>query len=102
MPIAFPILARLTDNDNYLTALSIQDIANLKSVGIIQWKEGMQRETVITKLSDNDFISHIKYDDNRARAIGKSMSDGTFFPNSLRWHIVADESDYEVKMIELY
>lgn len=97
LPIAFPILARLTDNDNYLTALSIQDIANLKSAGLIQWKEGMQRETVITKLSDNDFISHIKYDDNRARAIGKSMSDGTFFPNSLRWHIVADESDYEVK-----
>lgn len=97
LPVKFPILCRLTDNDNYLTAMSVQNIANLKAAGLIQWKEGMQRETVITKLSDNDFISHIKYDDARARAIGKNMIDGTFYPNSLRWHIVSNECDYEIK-----
>ena len=97
LPVKFPILAKLTDGENFLSVMSVQDIAALKSAGLIQWKEGMQREVVLTKLSDNEFVGHIKYDDERAREIGKSMIDGPFYPNSLRWHIVANECDYEVK-----
>lgn len=96
LPVKLPILSKLTDDDNYLTVLTIQEIANLRSNGLIKWKEGMQREAVITKLSENDFVSHIKYDDNRAREIGKAMSDGVFSPNALRWHILSGECDYNI------
>lgn len=75
-PISFPILARLRGN-SYLSCLSIQEIFSLKEAGIIRWKDKMQRETVITKVGDS-LISHIKYDDNRAREIGKKIADGDF------------------------
>ena len=83
LPVTFPILSKLTD-DNFLTVMSVQQINALKEAGLIKWKEGMQREVVMTKLSDNEFVSHIKYDDDRARAIGTAMSKGEFYPNTLR------------------
>ena len=95
LPVTFPILSKLTD-DNFLTVMSVQQINALKEAGLIKWKEGMQREVVMTKLSDNEFVSHIKYDDDRARAIGTAMSKGEFYPNTLRWHIVAGECDYQI------
>jgi len=96
LPLKLPILAKLTDNDNYLSVISIQEIRNLKQHGIIKWKEGMQREVIMTKLADDSFISHIAYDDNRAREIGKSMLDNSFFPNALRWHIVPTDCTYDI------
>ena len=93
-PISFPILARLRGN-SYLSCLSIQEIFSLKEAGVIRWKDKMQRETVMTKVGDS-LISHIKYDDNRAREIGKKISDGDFYPNSFRWHIVSGDCDYDV------
>ena len=96
LPVKFKILAKLTDNDNYLTCVSIQEISNLKSAGLIRWVQGMQRESVITQIDDNEYISHIKYDDKRARAIGESMARGDFFPNALRWHITTDNCEYDI------
>lgn len=95
-PVELPIYAKLTDKDNYLTCLTIQQIARMKEAGIIQWKENMQRESVIVKLSETDFVSHIKYDDKRARAIGESISENQFYPNALRWHILSGACEYEV------
>lgn len=96
LPVKLKIFAKLTDNDNYLSCVSIQQINELKTHGLIRWEQHMQRESVITKLPDNTFISHIKFDDNRARAIGESMSEGTFYPNALRWHVTTDVCDYDV------
>ena len=93
-PIRFPILAKLRSN-SYLSCLSIQQILSLKEAGIIRWKERMQRETVFTKVG-NTLVSHIKYDDKRAREIGQRMIAGDFYPNSFRWHIVSSDSEYDV------
>ena len=96
LPVKFKILAKLTDNDNYLICVSIQEINELKQAGLIRWVQGMQRESIITQTAENEFISHIKFDDKRARAIGDSMIRGDFYPNSLRWHITTDNCEYDV------
>lgn len=93
-PIRFPILAKLRSN-SYLSCLSIQEILSLKESGVIKWKDKMQRETVITKVGDS-LVSHIKYDDDRAREIGKCMLDGDFYPNAFRWHILPIDCEYNV------
>lgn len=93
-PIRFKILARLREN-SFLICQTLQEMMALKQGGIIRWKENMQRESVITKIGDS-FISHIAYDDDRAREIGKSMSEGDFYPNALRWHIVSTDCDFKV------
>lgn len=95
LPIKFKILSKLRE-DCYLTCQSVQQIMALKEGGLIRWKENMQRESIITKIDDESFVSHIKFDVNRAREIGKCMADGNFFPNALRWHIVTSDCDYEI------
>lgn len=94
LPISFKILATLREN-SYLICQSIQEIANLKEGGLIRWVEGMQRESVTTKVGDK-FVSHIAYDDTRARKIGAKISSGEFFPNALRWHIVTTFCEYHI------
>lgn len=102
LPLRFKILSKLTDGDNYLVCLSIQEIQAIKEAGLIHWEETMQRESVITNIGGDRFVSHIKYSDKRAREIGKLMAAGEFFPNSLRWHITcSDENQYEVTDTEI-
>lgn len=102
LPLRFKILSKLTDGDNYLICLSVQEIQAIKEAGLIHWEEAMQRESIITNIGDNKFISHIKYSDKRAREIGNLMASGDFFPNSLRWHITcSDENQYEVTDTEI-
>lgn len=93
-PIRFPILSKLRSN-SYLSCLSIQQILSLKEAGVIRWKDKMQRETVYTKIGDT-LVSHIKYDDKRAREIGQKMIAGDFYPNSFRWHIVSADCEYDI------
>ena len=94
LPIKFKILAKLRE-DSYLICQSVKEIMALKEGGLIRWKDNMQRESVITRIGDG-FVSHIKFDIDRAKEIGKSMAEGNFFPNALRWHIVTSDCDYSI------
>ena len=90
-PLRFKILNKLSAKDEYLLCLSIKEIIALNH-GIIQLIPDMQRESVVIKFN-NKLLSHIKFSDERAREIGRCVSNGTYWSNMIRWHLMLDGSE---------
>lgn len=96
-PLKFKVLDTLSDNNQFLISLSIQELKILKDNGIIQWDANIQRESVAIK-KGNNLVTRIKYDDKRAREIGSSIASNNYYSNSLRWHLIENENaNWEIK-----
>ena len=90
LPVELKVLAELRPN-NFITVLSIREIMALKTAGLIQWKSEMQREQVTDGMVNGKLISHIRFDPERSKEIGESIAAKTFYPNALRWHVIASD-----------
>jgi hypothetical protein len=82
-PLKFKILDKLNPNEDYLITLSAKEINQLQESGVIILDPEMQRESEIT-CYHGQLISHISYDDDRARIIGDCMASNDYFADTIR------------------
>lgn len=95
-PLSFSIIDQLSSKDEYLICLSIQEINELNR-NVIRLVPDMQRESVVSIFKDK-IVSHINFSDKRAREIGKSIADNSYWSNMIRWNLVANgEEEYLIQ-----
>lgn len=94
-PLTFKNVIKVTDNEEYKFFISIQELKLLMSLGILRLVEGMQRES-ITSMYNNKIVSHVAYNDSKAREIGKAIVSGEYHPkDDISIHLISDgEEDY--------
>lgn len=96
-PLKFANAIKMSNKEEYLIILSIQEIRTLEKAGVIKIIAGMQRETE-TVTFGNSIVSHVKYNDNVARTIAKNIIEDKYYTTTLRWHLVTSDdiiTDYK-------
>lgn len=96
-PLKFANAVKMSNKEEYLIVLSVQEIRVLEKAGVIKIIEGMQRETE-TVTFGNSIVSHVKYNDNVARTIAKNIIEDKYYTTTLRWHLVTSDdiiTDYK-------
>ena len=96
-PLKFANAIKMSNKEEYLIILSIQEIRTLEKAGVIKIISGMQRETE-TVTFGNSIVSHVKYNDNVARTIAKNIIEDKYYTTTLRWHLVTSDdiiTDYK-------
>ncbi|MBU5333567.1 hypothetical protein KQI61_15315 [Anaerocolumna aminovalerica] len=94
-PLTFENVIKVNEGEEYKFLLSIQDLNSILGLGIIKLIEGMQRET-ITNMYNNRMVSHVSYNDDKAREIAKNIIRREYHPkDDISIHLVTDgEEDY--------
>jgi hypothetical protein len=90
-PLKFHAI-RLSAHDEYLFALTAQEINALVQSGVLQIRTDMQRESVITSYH-GQLISHVRYDDEWAQTISAAYNSGDGYSSALRWNLVVDGTE---------
>lgn len=96
-PLKFANAIKMSNKEEYLITLSVQEIRTLEKAGVIKIIEGMQRETE-TITFGNSIVSHVKYNDDVARTIAKNILEDKYYTTTLRWHLVTNDdiiTDYK-------
>lgn len=87
---AIPLLQK----DQYLLSLDIKFINELQLNGILEVVENMQRESEIT-VYNGQLISHVAYNDDKAREISDSLVSRNYWSDAIRLHLINDDNaDY--------
>lgn len=89
----FPIVLdaiQLLQKDQYLMNLDIKFINTLQINGIIEIVENMQRESEVT-VYNNQLISHVAYNDDKAREIADSLVSRNYWSDAIRFHLIRNE-----------
>lgn len=92
-PLIFDAI-QLRQKDQYSMILSIKEINELQVAGIIQVDSNMQRESEIV-VYNGQLISHVAYNDTKARDIAKLLVEREYWSDAIRWNLIKDDvADY--------
>lgn len=89
----FPIVLNavpLLQKDQYLLSMDIKLVNRLQLNGIIEVIENMQRESEIT-VYNGQLITHVAYNDDKAREISNSMLQRNYWSDAIRFHLIRNE-----------
>jgi hypothetical protein len=94
-PLTFENVTKINDGEEFKFIISVQELSSLMGSGAIKLVEGMQRESV-TSMYNNKIVSHVAYNDNKAREIGENILNREYHPkDDISIHLVTDgEEDY--------
>ena len=81
---------QLLPKEQFLLSVSAKDIYIAQENGSLKIDPSMQRESEID-LYNGQLISHVAYDDNRAREISNLLLSREYWSDSIRWNLVKDE-----------
>lgn len=87
-PLVF-IADQLKPKEEFNITLPIKNIIELQKSGIIQIDSAMQRESEIL-IYNGQLISHVAYDDSKAREISKLLLSRDYSPDPIRLNLVKD------------
>ena len=87
-PLIF-IADQLKPKQEFNITLPIKNIIELQKSGIIQIDAAMQRESEIL-IYNGQLISHVSYDDSKAREISKLLLSREYSPDPIRLNLVKD------------
>lgn len=105
----FPLIfdaVQLKPKDDFSFALNIKTINEFQKSGIIQIDANMQRESEIL-IYNGQLISHVFYDDTKAREICELLIKRDYSPDPIRWNLIKDDDakyiyDAETKKLIIY
>lgn len=94
-PLTFEKVTKINDNEEYKFLITIQELSSLMKLGIVKLVEGMQRES-ITSMYNNKIVSHVSYNDRKAREIGENIVNRDYHAkDDISIHLVTDgDEDY--------
>lgn len=87
-PLVFEAI-QLKPKQEFNITLPIKNLIELQKSGVIQMDAAMQRESEIL-IYNGQLISHVAYDDSKAREISKLLISRDYSPDPIRLNLVKD------------
>lgn len=77
--------------DQYALILSAKEINELQLSGRIEIDSTMQRESKTVEYN-NQLITHVVYNDHKAREIGETLANRNYWSDAIRWNLMDDDT----------